>query len=256
MKKILSFILIISMLSSLFSTFPMVASAATNTGDVPISIEAVYCYYKEGKVRASVRFEDHTDESGTVFLAVYDEGKLVNIGQNTFEEGKSAKVVEITGVDERYIGYEVRAFCWGRENSMIPISLPFIEEITDYQTVMVRILNAVSDELDIYTVRTNKTFSNQEKAILKPINACIDDAVANHASELDDNFAEFIETYYGEEINGENGVKKIYEDMTDEEEGTFKSRLVNNFTLANLIWLAEALGIDVEQFGINKEDYV
>lgn len=96
----------------------------------------------------------------------------------------------------------------------------------------------------------HREFTNPERIILEEIKVCIDDAIANHADELD---ADFIKNTYSAEIKE---VHAIYDDLVAEgEDDKFIGKLAINFATYNLIWLADTLGIDLERYGIDPSIY-
>ncbi len=251
-KKILSFVLIISILSSLFTAFHMVSAAET---ELPVGISELYCYYADNKVTAELDFE-FVNEAGVVYLAVYDGAKMLTAKQETFSKDELEKTIEIPDIYENYIGYEAKVICFGREYSLKPIAIPASIEITEYEAEIVRRLRAVSREITPCIDRTvaNSVYSQftaQERALLREIQPCIDDAVANHADELT---PDFIQNNYETEIGR---VHEIYDEMVDAgKDDAFISKLATYFTTRNLIWLADTLGIDLEKFGIDKSKYL
>ena len=121
---------------------------------------------------------------------------------------------------------------------------------------MVEKLKAVSAEITPCIDRnaigsSYAQFTAQERAMLKQIQICIDDAVANHADELD---ANFIKNTYEAEIFE---VHAIYDEMVaDGMDDAFIGKLAIHFATYNLIWLADTLGIDLEKYGINPSDFM
>ena len=133
------------------------------------------------------------------------------------------------------------------------------DEPIDYETInkeMVDNLQLVSDDIAMYidpTITDFYTiFTNEEKYILRKIKVCIDDAIS-HQKEVEID-ADYIKNEYDYEI-GE--LKGIYEEMKVEgRSGAFHSRLFINLNSYTLFWLAETLGIDTSDYGINPEDYI
>ncbi|MBQ7986536.1 MAG: S-layer homology domain-containing protein [Clostridia bacterium] len=120
---------------------------------------------------------------------------------------------------------------------------------------LIETLISVSEEIALYTDRSKPNFytvfNNTERAILSKIKVCIDDAVTNHENELD---ADFIKTTYYDEINEVHG---IYDQMSASgQDDAFIGKLAANFAIYNLIWLADTLGVDLEAYGINPDDYI
>lgn len=252
-KRILSFVLLISILSSVFTGFQATVSAAK--AEEPVVIEELYCYYADNKVVAEVDFKT-IKESGVVYLAVYDGARMLVAKQETFTTEKLEKTIEIPDIYENYIGYQAKVFCFGGENSIKPIAVPASVEIAEYEAEIIRRLRAVSREITPCIDRNAENsvysqFTSQERALLKTIKPCIDDAVENHADELT---PDFIKNYYETEISE---VHAIYDEMVDQgKDDAFIANLARYFTTRNLIWLAETLGIDVEKFGIDKSKYL
>ena len=245
-KRILGFALIISILTSLFVGIAVKAAEAA----MPVNIRAAYCYYADGKVKVPITFKS-ANAAGTVFLAVYNNGQLVKLKQEELAIKETKKTIVIENADESYLGNEIKAFCWGGDNSVTPISNSVDIQ---FETEIVVKMKLVSDEIDLYTDRSNPSlytvFTNTERYILRKINVCIDDAVENHAEELD---ADFVEREYEIEINE---VKGVYDEMTEGAKEAFKGKLAGNLDTDNLFWLADTLGIDLSEYGINKDDYI
>lgn len=245
-KKILSFVLMLSVLLSIFTI-------KVNAKEMPVSINEVYCYYKDGKITAEVKFK-HVKENGVVYLAIYDKGKFVAVNQEEILADKFSKNVKIDGADESYIGYDAKIMCMGKDNLLTPISSHFSVKITSYSTEMVRKLTAVSNEIALFMDRSKPDlytiFNNTEKTMLRKIKTCIDEAIKDHAEELT---GDFIQNNYKTQIAE---VRGIYDKMTNSAKDAFKGKMVANFTMANLVWVADALGIDLSAYGINKDDYI
>lgn len=245
-KKILSFLLMISVVLSLFTI-------KANAKEMPVSINEVYCYYKDGKVTAEVKF-NQIKETGVVYLAIYDKGKFVALGQEEFSKDKLSKNIKIDGADDSFIGYDAKIICLGKDNLLTPISAHLDVKITNYASVMVRKLTAVSNEIASFTDRSKPdlytVFNNTEKTMLRKIKTCIDDAITSHPEDLT---GDFIQSYYETQIAE---VRGIYDKMTKSAKEAFKGKMVSNFTMANLVWVADALGIDLSSYGINKDDYI
>ncbi len=124
------------------------------------------------------------------------------------------------------------------------------------ESEIVKKLKAVSEEITPCINRdvvgsSYAQFTAQERAMLEKIQICIDDAVINHANELDSNF---IKSTYETEILEVHG---IYDEMVAEgKDDAFIGKLAIHFATYNLIWLADTLGIDLEKYGINPSDFV
>ena len=132
------------------------------------------------------------------------------------------------------------------------------DEEPDYGEIndeMVDNLKLISDDIamyidplipDFYSV-----FTNEEKYILRRIKICIDDAIT-HKNEVEID-ADYIKSEYEEEILD---VKAVYDDMElGGRAGGFHSRLFVNLNSYTLLWLADTLGIDLSEYGINPGDY-
>lgn len=126
---------------------------------------------------------------------------------------------------------------------------------TGEDSEMVKKLKAVSEEIALYTDRNltdfYNVFSNEEKYMLTTIKTCIDDAVANHKDKLT---ADFIRNTYNTEITQ---VQADYDQMVQNgQDNAFIGKMAANFTIYNLVWLADTLGIDLEAYGINPNDFM
>lgn len=238
-KRILSFVLIISILSSLLGAIPVMATG----GEMPVSISSVYCGYADGEVIAEIDF-DAVSEAGTVILAVYNGEKFVTAIQGLLSVGELEKSIKIAGADSGYLGYEAKVLCWGKENLSKPIAIPCDTLIVEYERETIRRLRAVSAEIEPCLDKNNKKyrdFTNPERLMLDIIKECIDEAIADYPDEVD---ADFIKTQYEAQIDE---VKAIYDDLqNDGLDGRFKTALANNFTMDNLYWLADTFGIDYQ----------
>lgn len=243
MKKFLNIVLLISIIISLFASFPMAAGAE---GTMPVSITSVKFTYEDNSVTADIVFE-YANEDGVIYFALYDGEKLVATSQTTLSKDDTKKSVQITDTDENYEEYKAKIMCWGGQHNLTPLSKVYIE------TELIRRLKAVSQETATYIDKTSPDytiFNNAERYILKIIKERIDDAVANHADEID---ADFIRNYYEEEIKE---VYDVYSEMKDQgKDDAFIGKLASNYTVENLIWLADTLGIDLEKYGIDVSKY-
>lgn len=254
-KKILSFVLMICILSSFFT----IKVIAAGDSEMPVSISLVECYYAESKIVANITF-DYADEDGNVILAIYDGGKFVTANQKSLSAGDSEKTVEITDVDESYIGYEAKVFCWDGDNRVTPISASFETQVAeksssgeeDGESELIIRLRSLSAQIEPYLDRKQPNyytvFNSAERYVLKTIKPCIDDAVETHYDVLnsDDVDPDFIENTYKTEIDDIRDV--VYNDMTEDDREAFKGKLAANFDEENLMWLADTLGIDVSQY--------
>lgn len=120
---------------------------------------------------------------------------------------------------------------------------------------IVETLKSISEEIALYTDRSKPNFypvfNYTERDVLIKIKACIDDAVTNHQDEIG---ANFIKNTYINEILEARG---IYDEMVLRgQDSTFIGKLAANFTIYNVIWLADTLGVDLEKYGINPSDYI
>jgi len=250
-KRLLSFVLLIGILSSLFMAFPVTAGAAEGT--MPVSFEEVYCYYTGGTVTAKITL-DSSEKDGLIYLAIYNDGQLVGSGHEVLTAGEVKKTIEIAGADESYIGYEAKVICWGEFHLLTPIAEAFETVVEPYESEMIRRLKAVSAEtapfIDKNNTESYSVFNSAERYILKNVKICIDDAIANHADEID---GDFVKNYYKDEIAD---VKAVYDEMRDNgTDDAFIGRLAANYTTENLIWLADTLGVDLEKYGIDSSKY-
>ncbi len=133
------------------------------------------------------------------------------------------------------------------------------EEPIDYEKIneeMVDNLQLVSDDIAMYIDPAipdfYSVFTNEEKYILRTIKYCIDEAITYEEIRIID--AEFIKGEYDDEILE---LKGIYDTMQAEgRAGGFHSRLFVNLNSYTLFWLAETLGIDLSEYGINPGDYI
>jgi len=133
------------------------------------------------------------------------------------------------------------------------------EEPIDYSEIneeMVANLQLVSDDIAMHIdpeiPEFYSIFTTEEKYILTKIKTCIDDAIT-HKDEVKLD-ADYIKTEYNAEISE---VKGIYDTMKAEGRASgFHSRLFVNLNSYTLFWLADTLGIDTTEYGINPGDYI
>ena len=131
------------------------------------------------------------------------------------------------------------------------------EEPIDYSEInaeMVENLQLISDDISLYIdskyPNFYSVFTNEEKYILKNIKKCIDKAITYEDSEVID--ADFIKSTFNDEILD---VKSVYDDLRDRDKhGEFHKKLATNLTTYTLLWLAETLGIDLSEYGIDVSE--
>ena len=128
------------------------------------------------------------------------------------------------------------------------------EEPVDYSKLnaeMVENLKLISDDIALYIDPKNSTFysifTNEEKYMLKNIKRCIDDALTYADKEEID--ADFIKSTYNDDIED---VQSVYDELKENDKhGEFHKKLATNLTTYTLIWLADTLGIDLSEYGID-----
>ncbi|MBR4892719.1 MAG: leucine-rich repeat protein, partial [Clostridia bacterium] len=89
------------------------------------NIKSVNCWYHNNKVTVKIKF-NYIDQAGTLYLAIYDEGRLVDIKDKPVEIDEIENTIEIFDVDERYKDYNVKVFYWDGNSSLKPLS-KFVE---------------------------------------------------------------------------------------------------------------------------------
>ncbi len=121
---------------------------------------------------------------------------------------------------------------------------------------MVENLQLISDDIAMYIDPSisdfYSVFTDEERYILRKIKTCIDDVIKQKDKVKID--ADYIKNEYNSEISE---VKDIYDEMQAEGRANgFHSRLFVNLNSYTLFWLAETLGIDLSEYGINPGDYI
>ena len=92
---------------------------------MPASIKSVYCWYDNNKVTAKINF-NYIEQAGTLYLAIYDEGRLVTLQDKPVAIDEIENTIEIIDVDEKYKDYDVKVLYWDGNSSLKPLA-KFVE---------------------------------------------------------------------------------------------------------------------------------
>ena len=92
---------------------------------MPANIKSVHCWYDNNKVIAKIKF-NHLEQAGTLYLAIYDEGRLVTLQEKPVTIDEIENTIEIIDVDETYKNYDVKVLYWDGNSSLRPLA-KFIE---------------------------------------------------------------------------------------------------------------------------------
>ena len=92
---------------------------------MPASIKSAYCWYDNNKVTAKIKF-NYIEQAGTLYLAIYDEGRLVTLQDKPVAIDEIENTIEIIDVDEKYKDYDVKVLYWDGNTSLKPLA-KFVE---------------------------------------------------------------------------------------------------------------------------------
>lgn len=87
--------------------------------------KSVYCWYDNNKVTAKIKF-NYIEQAGTLYLAIYDEGRLVTLQDKPVAIDEIENTIEIIDVDETYKNYDVKVLYWDGNSSLKPLA-KFVE---------------------------------------------------------------------------------------------------------------------------------
>lgn len=126
----------------------------------------------------------------------------------------------------------------------------------DYKALnaeMIKNLKAVSKDIGREVEDPNSDFNvNDELYILKVIKKCIDETIT-YEDKLEIT-SEFIKTTHADEIKEVQG---IYDTIkANGNADSFHSKLYINLNSSSIFWLADALEIDLSEYGIDASDYI
>ena len=96
---------------------------------MPASIKSVDCSYNNNKVTANIEF-NYITQAGKLLLAIYDNGKLVNLKDKSVTPDDISDTIEIAA-DDSYKDYDVKVFLWKSLSSLKPIASAVETEITE-----------------------------------------------------------------------------------------------------------------------------
>ena len=111
-------------------------SALTNSSitfgynDMPANIKSIRCWYDNNNITAKIKF-NHLEQAGTLYLAIYDEGKLVALHDKPLTIDDTENTIEIIDVDETYKNYDVKVFYWNDSFSLKPLANSVEAEIVE-----------------------------------------------------------------------------------------------------------------------------
>ena len=92
---------------------------------MPASIKSVKCWYDNNKVTAKIKF-NYLEQAGTLYLAIYDEGRLVTLQDKPVTIDEMENTIEIIAADDNYKDYDVKVLYWDGNSSLKPLA-KFVE---------------------------------------------------------------------------------------------------------------------------------
>ena len=95
----------------------------------PVNINTVHAVYNSNKLITNVKF-NHIDQTGTLHIAVYDNGRLTDIKETSITPDELNYAIEFDA-DDNYKNYTVKAFVWDNASIFKPIAKPVESKVLE-----------------------------------------------------------------------------------------------------------------------------